>query len=72
MLLCVLCLFAAVPAGPEVPAALLPIGSFFAADSSQTPISQGADNLLLSALEDTVVITAAMLQVKSRTAVKVV
>lgn len=33
---------AAVPVGPEVSAALLPTGYFFAADSSQNPISQGA------------------------------
>ncbi|TMS16872.1 DNA repair protein complementing XP-C cells [Larimichthys crocea] len=37
-----------VPAGPEVPAALLPIGSFFAADSSQTPISLRAKHLLVA------------------------
>lgn len=61
MLLCVLCFLfpAAVPVGPEVSAALLPIGSFSAADSSQTPVSQGTDNLLLSPLEDTDVFTTA-------------
>lgn len=52
---------AAIPVGPEVSAALLPFGSFFAANASQTPISQGTDNLLLSPLEDTDVITAATL-----------
>lgn len=52
---------AAIPVGHEVSAALLPFGSFFAANTSQTPISQGTDNLLLSPLEDTDVITAAIL-----------
>lgn len=48
--------FAAFSLDPEVSAALLPISSFFAADSSQTPIIQGTDNLLFIPLEDTDVI----------------
>lgn len=45
--------FPAFPYGPEVSAALLPISSLFAADSSQSPISQGTDDLLFIPLEDT-------------------
>lgn len=52
---------AAVPVGPEVSAALLSIGPFFTADSSQTPFSQGTDDLLLNPLEDIDVLGAATL-----------
>lgn len=50
---------AAVPVGPEVSSALLPIGSFSTADSFQTPFSQGNNSVLLNPSELSNVITAA-------------